>query len=152
MPRGFRRWHGKLDLIIFKFAGKEYRIDPNEELAIEETMLSAELARQASKQAWIGVVAAMGRVLESKRKYEVDVVKAELGKEIRQAAAKKPTEPALKAAVQRHPRHKEAFGRYLQAMELAGKLSALENAFRTRDFDLRELSSRRRGERAAAHG
>jgi len=77
---------------------------------------------------------------------------AKLDPEVRRGAKKKLTEAAVKSAVQRHPSYAKATEAYLQAKELAAKLRALAQAFRTRDFDLRELSARQRGERAGSRG
>lgn len=152
MPKRFRKWRGDLSLIEFDLGGRKYSIDPNEELAIEETMVAEELSRQAAKMAWVGVVAELASTLEGRREFEVDVMKARLDKRVRAEAKTKPTEPQVRAAIQRHPDLLRAKEAHLQAKELAGKLKALVNAFRSRDFALRELSARQRGEERASHG
>ncbi len=152
MPKRFRFWSGDLPLIEFAVGGVEYKINPNLELGIEETMVGAELARQPAKAAWVGVLCSMADRLEGKREYEMDVCRAKLDREVRSGAAKKLTEAAVKAAILRHPTYAEAVETHLKAKELAGQLKALVQAFRERGFDLRELSARQRGEERGSHG
>jgi hypothetical protein len=73
------------------------------------------------------------------RREELSSVDADLDAEARTALSE-PKEAEVKAYIQSHARHKKATAEWLDAKELADKLTALKEAFKQRSYSMRILA------------
>jgi len=114
--------------------------------ASDPVELDNELVWQAQTFGHVGVLFAMATAEKDKKKHDLDVLEAQLDRDIRDQLVtngERVTEDKVKAGIKLEQVHQRAYDDYLQARFMADKWEAVKEAYKQRAYMLREIATLR---------
>lgn len=101
---------------------RSFVVDLLKELTIDQSDVNTELATQAARYSWIGVLYELSKSMRDRLEHEVQCVYAELDDLYRVAAIGKITENTIKQSILSDRRYRDAMDIYLNVKEQTGLL------------------------------
>jgi hypothetical protein len=139
----------EIDKITTKTSeGAQVTADPYADLSIGADITKA-MARQPGLLGYYVMLAEVAEARRKKLKYMIHCMYEDLDAKVRSIAAQndeKLTEPALKNRINRNPKMRALYEKYLIASRTAGLLYGYKEAFRQRGEMLRSIGANRRTE------
>jgi len=136
-------------LVKFIIDGQQFEVDDQEELRIDSENIDKERVRFAVRKSWFATASAQYSVKKDELYHQLKVLKSMLFKEYKEKKGvdgKLPSDSTVENLVLADERYSKLLSEYFVIGDVAGKLSAIVDAFNDKKDMLLEISRDRRRE------